>query len=522
MDYEMLFRTLMENNSLLHEEVDRLKREHTKALARLNTFYHDQVKMMMHVRELHQMHDCDSGCSPVAGASKSRPKARSATSVSRCQRRIDRSSEEQYETPDEFTSSSENDDSKRLSTSAFQMRYSPDNGLYPSPGMVTVGRMWDNFSVEDFSLVDFSGAQRTQRGGRSQSGSDRARRVSSPKLTVPKPFKMTLREENTLKKKSKSMALAEKECTERAVAEESECAHKFRANPMPASTLLPLYSLINAKNEQRRELVKRMSSDLLKSSQKPFVFTKRDEARREESLKRQREAEEEERRSIKEMGTFRAKPVPSGLLAPSVEEEAEEKEQYRKIRIQMRAEKLLADAKAPSSMQIKAARPSSGGGSKKQVESSPPPFQPRITHRIPDYDKAYTRFQRDLANKKQSKLTTASEPFLLHTGKRAKKTVCFKTSAPPVQPPSPPKEPICKSSSPTYLPQQTETTRQRQELAKKKLAEMAGKEAELEEEMMSKRKRALAVQKLVAQKSSVLDMTEELDAKRKAKLEEFR
>lgn len=538
-DYETLFKTLLENNALLHNEVSRLKREHSKALSKLSHYYEDRLSNQTELEQRTKHLQAPSRASHTqsarhrveeithSGRSTTTPVSNRSVLWAKPATKEENLMSEQYETPEEFVSPVGSDDKLSVtSIETYQITYisssdeDEDTSVrYTSPGMLAVGKMWDNFTVEDFSVVDFSEAlpcnfmQRDNKSVNSKSKES----SHAPSVTVPKPFKMTVRETNTIRKKNRSMALMENECNQRQAVEETECRRKFHSNPMPASTLLPLYNLMNAKNEQRREIVKKLSTNTLKSIQKPFTFSKRDDERKEQVCKLQKQAKEEEERRINEMAAFKAKPMRSKLFDPEIDEEALEKEEYRKLRIQMRAEKLLADAKAPSSVQLTEARKKSAKPSQKKPKGL---GRPRIIRKVPDYNRAYSKFQKELATKKQTKLATISEPFNLHTERRANGRPVPETSATPhprvlqIQHPSPAPAP--------HPPQMTETARRRQLLTKEKMAEVVEKEAALEEDMKTKRMKARAVQRVVAHKSSVFDLSEKLKEERKYKADEFK
>ena len=160
---------------------------------------------------------------------------------------------------------------------------------FTSPGMQAIERMWSDFSIEDYAPRGSYGNEQEKEGKRQ----DR-KKEWTPKITVPKPFSMTVRESQSPKRKSRSMIQAEQERLEREALEEAELRKQFHATPLPASTYLPLYELINAKNEQRREEMKMLSKQILSDSERPFSFTKRDNERRlmrEEEMRRSLELE---------------------------------------------------------------------------------------------------------------------------------------------------------------------------------------------------------------------------------------
>lgn len=118
-----------------------------------------------------------------------------------------------------------------------------------------------------------------QSGSRPKSAS--ATRISS--ITVPQPFKMTLREARKKLQLLKSHTLTEMETTsnKRQSQEEAECQKQFRAQPVPAHIFLPLYQEIMEKNEIRRQMETQKRKELLLSTQRPFSFQKKEEKRKE-------------------------------------------------------------------------------------------------------------------------------------------------------------------------------------------------------------------------------------------------
>lgn len=565
-NYATLFQTLLDSNSLLHKEINKLRRDHKKAMSRLTDFRDDR-------KSARQGRDTDERCmrcqSSRAKEDKSsrrnRPQAYvkdywesgSETHLDKSQKGsgnrkspkydTDKSSVSEecyepsvmYDTPEEFhfDSSADSDKLSIKSIESYQITYissssssSPQNlstcsSLYGSPQML-VGKMWEGFSVGDYPVEDFSEAFPNKEGmdGRKQ---------WTPKVTVPEPFSMTVREASTIKKKTRSMVIAEKEQEGRDALFDAKSRRKFRATPIPANTYLPLYNLINAKNEQRKELVKKMSGNLLKSSQRPFKFSKRDEEKKQQKSEWLKQAQEEEISRFKEK-MFKAKPIPPRLLNQSVEEEIEEKEEYRKIRSRVRAEQLLAKSKAPYSMRLQ---------SHANIKLPPPPklrpgkshpgysarsgftFQPKVTHKVPDYKKTYARLQQQLLLKKQSKLTTVSEPFNLHTEKRAKTrqpVEATNTQSDSGIEDRLDKVPPPPSDAPPYAPVMTETARRRRLLTQERLEEAVLKGAAEEDQLKVRKKRQKDFQKIVAKKTSAFDLGELLEEKKKLKMEEFR
>lgn len=107
-------------------------------------------------------------------------------------------------------------------------------------------------------------------------------------ITVPQPFRMTLRE---ARKKAQWLASPasfeqEKLQAQRQAQEEAECHRKFRAQPVPAHVYLPLYQEITEHREaQRRANIQKRKEQLL-SSVKPFNFHEKKEQQKEAAPQR--------------------------------------------------------------------------------------------------------------------------------------------------------------------------------------------------------------------------------------------
>ena len=175
---------------------------------------------------------------------------------------------------------------------------------FASPGMELIEQMWENFSVDSYTA-------HSGRGWR-------------PSITVPQPFSMTLRESQEPRKKSRSMIMAEKERAEMAARVEAEMKRQFRATPVPATTFLPLYTLVCAKNAKSRPRSSSYQRPVGRAETRPYS------------------ADCTERSSM-----FKARPIPKGILSCEMTERIKCEEEYRKIRIKVRAQNLAASSQLP-------------------------------------------------------------------------------------------------------------------------------------------------------------------------------
>ncbi|XP_035752856.1 protein FAM161A isoform X3 [Egretta garzetta] len=270
-----------------------------------------------------------------------------------------------------------------------------------------IEKMWDGFSVEDYisrtkHSLPSSPAFRVIR---------KKQKAWSPKVTVPKPFQMTIREARKKEQnvKSKSQIEMENNLLRKQLEEEAECQKKFRANPVPAAIFLPLYHEIMQRNEERRRSVRERSQRKLLASQKPFKFIEREKQRNEIRKMQLRDLSTPEKKTK----LFKAKPVPKCIYSPAVNDKLKEEELYREIRIRMRAEELLRNSSLPNSrLALKATNKKK---KHKCIEPKETEHKPRIKSNVPDFELLHQKFQKRLLQQKKVKHLTVCEPFDLRT-----------------------------------------------------------------------------------------------------------
>ncbi|XP_074434609.1 protein FAM161A [Larus michahellis] len=271
-----------------------------------------------------------------------------------------------------------------------------------------IEKMWDGFSVEDYvsrtkhSCLPRSPAFRMLR---------KKQKAWSPKVTVPRPFQMTIREAKKKEQnlKSKSQIELENNLLKKQLEEEAECQKKFRANPVPAAIFLPLYHEIVQRNEERRRSVKERSKLKLLASQKPFKFIEREKQRSEIRKMQLRDLSAPEKKTK----LFKAKPVPKCVYSPAVTDKLKEEELYREIRIRMRAEELLRNSSLPNSRL--ALTDTNKQKKHKCIEPKHTEHKPKIKSSVPDFELLHQKFQKRLLQQKHVKHLTVCEPFDLRT-----------------------------------------------------------------------------------------------------------
>lgn len=235
-------------------------------------------------------------------------------------------------------------------------------------------------------------------------------------ITVPQPFRMTLRE---ARKKAQWLASPASFEQERLQAqkqgqEEAECHRQFRAQPVPAHVYLPLYQEIMERREARRRAGIQKRKELLLSSLKPFSFLEKKEQQKEDTPQRDSAAVAQTKDPPKKATSRK---IPKSILEPALGDKLQESELLRKIRIQMRAMAMLRTASSPiRTSSNKAPRTATRTQEEKlsflQTEFR---FQPRVNPVVPDYESLYKAFQRRAAERRETREATRNKPFLLRT-----------------------------------------------------------------------------------------------------------
>ncbi|XP_033001528.1 protein FAM161A-like [Lacerta agilis] len=267
---------------------------------------------------------------------------------------------------------------------------------------------WDGSSLEDYSHCNQSILSKLQTLRKSR----RKKKKWSPKITIPEPFQMTIREAKIkqLNIKSKSLIELENNLLKKELEEEAECQKKFRANPVPAYVFVPLYHDIMQQNEERRKSLRERRQAVLLATQKPFQFIER-EAQKKEMKKMQLKDVSSPEKKAK---VFRAKPVPKFVYSSEINEKLKEEELYRDIRIQMRSEELLRNSSLPNSRLGN--RGINKNGQQNHLElTKGVEHKPKTKAKVPDFEILHQKFLKRLKRQKNVKHITACEPFNLCT-----------------------------------------------------------------------------------------------------------
>lgn len=401
-----------------------------------------------------------------------------------------------------------------------------ENDPFASPGESTIDTMWDNFSIEEYAPPMKQREQKVK-----VPVSEPVQQAWRPRITIPEPFSMMVREAAKPQKKSRVLITAEQEKLERELQEEVECQRRFRALPVPATTYIPLHQLRREEHKQQAQL----GCNKLVHSIKPFDFMKREDEKRQRKL----EAMKEKMHKNTRKRVFKAKPTPHNILSPQVSEQLKEKEEYRKILIRVRSQEMLDRAELPKNMSVKGREYTVGNLRRERIESRQSgafvtkehTFHPKINHDIPDYDQLYFHFQQQMAVRRDVKAPTTPKPFLLQTSSVCPRKVQTQveqaehSKSRSVQSTSTPGGVLYSRSQPcqpVYSVQMTDTAKLRQSISERRLADEAENVVEEKEVRRSKREQQRELQDKVLQRVQSYDHSTWLQEKQRKKLQELR
>ncbi|PSN45982.1 hypothetical protein C0J52_09771 [Blattella germanica] len=235
-----------------------------------------------------------------------------------------------------------------------------------------------------------------------------------PKITIPKPFNMSIREEE-----DRRLNLLNHQIHVSNEFDEPKAGMNIiRAHPVPIESQIPLFDKIMAEQENRRRQVRRQCMNELKAQMKPFKFVKRDEERKKYRFCHS----SPDLRDIGEIPIkpFRAKPVPKNLFSTYVYQRMHEDEYFRNLKKKIRAEELLKASSLPPSMAARE-RLSKARALSAEILNRDPGRPKRKKHKIPNYRKSHEQIRRQLEDRWNDNITTSSLPFTLRTAELHKR-----------------------------------------------------------------------------------------------------
>ncbi|XP_012511667.1 PREDICTED: protein FAM161B [Propithecus coquereli] len=354
-------------------------------------------------------------------------------------------------------------------------------------------------------------------------------------ITVPRPFRMTLRE---ARKKAQWLGSPasfehERQQAQKQGQEEAECHRQFRAQPVPAHVYLPLYREIMERSESRRRAGIQKRKELLLSSLKPFSFLEKEEQQKEAA--RQRDLATTVKAKAPEQKATRR--IPKSILEPALGDKLQEAELFRKIRIQMRALDMLQKASCPVASSRSQADRQPRTATRTREEKlrflhTDFGFQPRVNPVVPDYEGLYKAFQRRAAKRRETREATRNKPFPLRTANlcHTQRSCHAATTGGSRDSPQPPATPLPRSRSlsglaslsantlPVHI---TDATRKRESAVRSSL-EKKDKADESIQWLEMHKKKCQAMSKSVTLRAKAMDPHKSLEEVFKAKLKENR
>lgn len=195
--------------------------------------------------------------------------------------------------------------------------------ILESDSMKEIERIWRDFKFEqenrdnkDLKSIHFNQKFKQVKRPRSVNATRKeASRVEwAPRITVPEPFSMSIREKH---KSDSKKQLMEKEVQRQRELELErqlmESNKKFRANPVPAQVYMPLYEKLKQEDAIRKMKLKKKSKEYMEAVSKPFNLT---ETKKAERTRRHSYSEGQNDEDYK----FFAKPLPEFYTQDDLQE----------------------------------------------------------------------------------------------------------------------------------------------------------------------------------------------------------
>lgn len=171
------------------------------------------------------------------------------------------------------------------------------------------------------------------------------------RVTIPKPFQMTVRETERGSAKTRAQMFWERENEKKDLKEMEECQKTFKAAPVPANVYIPLYDELQKKKARQRSHNHQMRQEFLLSDQNPFSFIEREKRKKMGRLEKTRMLEDADRK--RPDANFQAKPFPKEIFSDAVYVKMRDEEEMRMLRMELRAVEMLRSSTLPKNMRKK-------------------------------------------------------------------------------------------------------------------------------------------------------------------------
>ena len=145
-------------------------------------------------------------------------------------------------------------------------------------GIKKIETMWDNFSLSETNAnlksIEFNEKFEKKLKRVNPKKRQQLQVEWVPRVTIPEPFSMSIREQIKQDKKQQKLLKEMQEERERRIeAEIKECKRKFKAQPVPAHVNLPIYEQRRLDEELRKYKLKEMSKEYMEKISRPFNLT---------------------------------------------------------------------------------------------------------------------------------------------------------------------------------------------------------------------------------------------------------
>ncbi|CAI2377150.1 unnamed protein product [Moneuplotes crassus] len=189
--------------------------------------------------------------------------------------------------------------------------------------------------------------------------------------------------------------------------DEYELSKKFRARPVPKSTLEPRFQRIMEANEKRRKDVKQQSIAMTKQSENPFSFYERD------MKKLLQPPVYDPEYDVMNYEPFKAHPVPGHAKIQMFRYKTNKENKERDSRIKAMAELSLSQSRLPPRMAMYEKQRLTKEVQKRSKSLGNPEFtfKPKKCRGVPNFERIHYKFQKELDEKRRAKSATKGEPF---------------------------------------------------------------------------------------------------------------
>uniref|UniRef100_F7EIP1 Protein FAM161A n=1 Tax=Monodelphis domestica TaxID=13616 RepID=F7EIP1_MONDO len=367
-----------------YKKLEELKEAHKKTMAKLEELYQNKLHLKSETTKENMPGPCDSS---AWMSSSSQPLA------------LQRSFSEpdlNQPSPVSVTDISENGFSNLEKEHMNEIKIMPSAKDY-------IRNMWINFSVKNYAYAhsDSSESSLIEKP-------EKKPKIWVPRITVPEPFQMTIREERKKKEWLKSQTEKDKAFKMLKMQEEEAEKKRFRANPVPESVFLPLYHELLEKNEERRKNIKERCKEILLASQKPFAFIAREELKKAQKMQLADTSKPEKKKSV-----FKARPVPRSTYSSPFGDRLREEEFLRELREHLRTQAFLQNSSPPRNMWVH--QSPSKRKLKYTEEDGKTTHRNKVKYSVPDFKTLHVKFQKQFLQRKNPRPTTVCEPFDLLT-----------------------------------------------------------------------------------------------------------